>query len=224
MSIRGRRHKTKANLSEVVSDSELGYSLRSSKKGIMSVTASKEAKSEFAELKEMLTKQNVYMESQFMEVKEKVNLTDDKVSAITENLAGVQTQVGQLTEKQQSADEKIVTLEAKLAYSDRVIEQMEATLTKNQSSIEELFEKATANEQAMLRLKFLEEFRLISLKKDEDSEQHYRKMNLWIYGLPEIEDKENTWKRARWLLMEVLELEEQIVDRMDIKNIHRVGS
>ena len=95
MSSRGRRYKSKSNLPDSVLDTERRNSLRSSKIATMSVTASKEAKSEFAELKEMLKKQNEYMESQFKGVKEKVNHTDDKVSAITENLAGVQNQVGQ---------------------------------------------------------------------------------------------------------------------------------
>ena len=131
MSNRGHRYKTNSNLSDSVLDNQRRNSLHSSKIGTMSVTASKEAKSEFAELKEMLKKQNEYMESQFKEVKEKINHTDDKVSAITENLAGVQTQVGQLTEKQHSAEERIASLEAKLADSDRIIEQMEAKLTKN---------------------------------------------------------------------------------------------
>ena len=75
----------------------------------------------------------------------------------------------------------------------------------------------------MTRLKFLEEFRLISLKKDEDSEQHHRKMSLWVYGLPETEANGDTWAKMRWLLTEVLEIEGQIVNKMAIKNTHRVG-
>ena len=63
MSNRGRRYKTKSNLSDSVLDNERRNSLRSSKIGLMSDTASKEAKSELAELKEMLKKQNEYMES-----------------------------------------------------------------------------------------------------------------------------------------------------------------
>ena len=223
MTGRGRKSKGNTKLSESGAVSERKTTLRSSQKTKMSTPSSKESKSQFDELKEMLKKQNEYMETEFREVKEKVNQTDDKISAITENLTGVQNQVGQLFEKQSSADERISTLEARLTESDQIYKMMEEKLSKHQASIDELSEKATVNEEAMKRLKFLEEFRLKSLKKDEDSEQHHRKMNLWVYGLEEIDNKEDTWQRIRWFLNEVLEIEQSVVDSMDIKNTHRVG-
>ena len=69
----------------------------------------------------------------------------------------------------------------------------------------------------------MEDFRKYSLENDEKSEQHHRKLNLWVYWLTEIEKNEDTWARVRWLMIEVLELNEAEVDNMSIKKTHRVG-
>ena len=223
MSSRGRKQRLKSYNPVTAVDSERRNSLRSSKGITMAAKPSSSDKGSFEEVKEMLKKQNEYMELQFKEVKENVRHTDEKISAINENVSSVQTQVGQLTEQQSVADEKIAILEAAIEQSDRIIEAMEEKLAKNQSSIEELYAKATVNDQAMKRLKYLKEFRKASLKKDGMSEQHQRKMNLWVYGLTENDKTEDTWARVRWFMIEALELNENGVDSMSIKNTHRVG-
>ena len=224
MSSRGPKSRLKPNILELLVDSDRRNSLRSSKNSKMSVNPSQSDKGSFEELKEILKKQNKYMVAQFKEVKANVRQTDDKVTAINENLCSVQSEVGQLTEQQAIADEKIATLKARLEQSDRLFEIMEDKLVKNQASIEELTEKSKVSDAVATRLKFLEEFRVSSLKKDEASKQHRRKMNLWVYGLPETEEtNEDTWKRVRWFMIEVLEIKEEEVDKMDIRNTHRVG-
>ena len=221
MSNRVQKARLKSNKLEAQVHSE--RILRSSKAPKMAVKPSQPDKGSFDELKEILRKQNEYMETQFKEVKANVRVTDDKITAINENLCSVQSEVGHLTEQQVVGEEKIATLEARLEQAEKLIEYMEDKLAKNQVSIDELTEKAQISEEVNNRLTFLEGFRETSLKRDEASEQQQRKMNLWVYGLPETEENEDTWKRVRWFMVEVLELDIAVVDNMDIRNTHRVG-
>ena len=61
------------------------------------------------------------------------------------------------------------------------------------------------------------------LIKDEAKEQHSRKMNLWLYGVPENKEGENIWKVFYDFCGEVLGFERDFMDLWMIKNIHRVG-
>ena len=61
------------------------------------------------------------------------------------------------------------------------------------------------------------------LTKDEAKEQHSRKMNLWLYGVPENKKGENIWKVFYDFCGEVLGFERDVMDLWMIKNIHRVG-
>ena len=60
------------------------------------------------------------------------------------------------------------------------------------------------------------------LDKEEEKEQHLRKMNLWLYGLEEAKN-ENTWEAVKTFGVDVLGLNKNNLDSWVIKNSHRVG-
>ena len=142
MTSRGQKSRLKSNKLELQVDSDRRNSLRSSKTLKMSVKPGQPDKGSFDELKDMLKRQNGYMETQFKEVKANVRVTDDKITAINEHLCSVQSEVGHLTEQQVVGEEKIATLEARLEQAEKLIEYMEDKLAKNKVSIEELTEKS----------------------------------------------------------------------------------
>ena len=58
---------------------------------------------------------------------------------------------------------------------------------------------------------------------EEVREQHSRKMNLWVYGIDFIDEKENTWEVVKAFAKRVLKLDDSFLEQCIIKNTHRVG-
>ena len=95
--------------------------------------------------------------------------------------------------------EKIISLANSLQEKDNIISQMQA------------------------RIEALEADNKKAKDRNEELEQHGRKMNLWFYGVDE-EENEDSRQALRKSCVNVLKMKGSVIDNWLIKNTHRVGA
>ena len=127
---------------------------------------------------------------------------ENKLELISSRVDEIGTNCTALNEKISNVEKRVVECEeiVKAAKNDSVmVKYLSETVKSLQTQINNL------------------------LTKDEAKEQHSRKMNLWMYGVPENKEGENIWKVFYDFCGEALEFERDVMDMWMITNIHRVG-
>ena len=115
----------------------------------------------------------------------------------------------ELSKKDEGREESVI-------FMNKEIEELKASLEKYKE--EELIDRS----------------RLVKLERkckglesmDEVRETHSRKMNLWVFGVEQKDEKEepeDTWLVVKKFAIIVLELDEPFLDQCIIKNTHRLG-
>ena len=155
-------------------------------------------------------------------INEKLTVNDGKIDKLNESMSHVSQRVETV-----SAENKMISESVEKNKKD--IEKMINQQNEFNTNYEKIMALANSLEQKEALIKHLQ-IRLEALEyenrkqkdKNEEWEQHSRKMNLWIYGVEEGEN-EITKQAVRDFCIKILKLRANVVDSWLIKNTHRVG-
>ena len=170
----------------------------------------------------------------FLEVQEKLGLMKENITHIEINLNTVVRNQNSQKSRQDEYDVKLNALEIKYLKLDQYMKDLskrddtfESALTFANTEIESLKKESGLHKQMITddrdRIMKVETRCSDHEFKDEAKEQHSRKMNLWIYGVKQTDDEEDVWVTVCEFGKKVLELDDEFVDELMVKNAHRVG-
>ena len=169
------------------------------------------------------------LETNFAEVKgdikrinEKLTVNDGKIDKLNESMSHVSQRVETVSAENKTISESVDKNKEEIEKIIRQQNEFNTNYEKIMALANSLEQKEALIKHLQIRLEALEYENRKQKDKNEEWEQHSRKMNLWIYGVEESE-KENTKQAVRDFCIKTLKLKANVVDSWWIKNTHRVG-
>ena len=170
----------------------------------------------------------------FLEVQEKLGSMKENITHIETSLSTVIHNQSTHKLKQEEYETKLNSLEIKCLKMDQAMKEQvkknetyDTALTFANSEIETLKKQVENQKQDQRidrsRIQGVEKKCNNQEFKDEAKEQQSRKMNLWIYGIDQVETDEDTWGVVCEFGSKVLKLESEFIDNLMFKGVHRVG-
>ena len=174
------------------------------------------------ELARLLRSNFVELKGDIKTTNEKLANSDGKIDKLNEAMSNVSHKVETVSEETRSIS---VSVEKNKEDIDDIIRQQNEFNAQYEHMItlaNSLQERDDMIKEMQVRIEALEAENRLSKDREEQLEQHGRKMNLWTYGLDEGEN-ENTKQTERNFCVNILKFKGSVVDGWLIKKTHRVG-